>query len=66
LAYQLFDAAGSVGANRAESRSAYGDIRASNLSYFRLRTYFEVRNSHAFEHSSAIFMYRVTESLPTT
>ena len=25
LAYQLFDAAGSVGANRAESRSAYSD-----------------------------------------
>ena len=25
LAYQLFDAAGSVGANRAESKSAYSD-----------------------------------------
>src|SRR5882672_494195 len=32
LAYQLFDAAGSVGANRAESKSAYSDreFRAKN------------------------------------
>jgi four helix bundle protein len=119
LAYQLFDAAGSVGANRTESKSAYSDkefasknaiclkesrearfwlrvadakrlgderrrryllqesnelvsiyvvivrklrlrrnpssLQRPSTSDFVLRTYLATRNSHAFEHSSAIF-----------
>jgi len=50
LAYQLFDAAGSVGANRAESRFAYSDKE------------FAVKNATALnECSEALFWLRVAD-----
>jgi four helix bundle protein len=43
LAYQLFDAAGSVGANRAESRSAYSDKEFASKNAISLK---ECREAH--------------------
>lgn len=43
LAYQLFDAAGSVGANRAEARSAYSDKEFASKSAISLKECREAR-----------------------
>jgi four helix bundle protein len=43
LAYQLFDAAGSVGANRAEARSAYSDREFASKNAISLK---ECREAH--------------------
>ena len=43
LAYQLFDAAGSVGANRAESKSSYSDKEFASKNAICLKESREVR-----------------------
>lgn len=51
LAYQLFDAAGSVGANRAESKSAYSDKEFAAKNAISLK-----------ECREALFWLRVAEA----
>ena len=51
LAYQLFDAAGSVGANRAESKSAYSDKEFASKNAISLK-----------ECREALFWLRVADA----